>query len=339
MDDLKFGVRNKRGQWSPTARLEVAPFWAWPPNLPKVTAWFPGYLWPWNAFHLATALLYWFFVIPSLDTMKHLNWGWAIWLYGVNALAIFVMYGSVEFFYYVKRKQETRFKYDPTFPGDNPSDVFWFKSQNIDNFLRTFCFSIPLWTVVEVLFLWCSANRWASWIHWDEHPIYLTALVLVAPAIHEIHFFFIHKLIHWGPLYRLVHSVHHNSINASPWSSLSMHPVEGFLYHAVAFWHLIIPSNPIVALFQLHIAGFGAINGHIGFEKLELTDNATLDSHAWAHYLHHKYFEVNYGGSGVIPLDKWFGTWHDGTREGDALMKARFEKKRLRPNSRAAKAF
>ena len=52
-----------------------------------------------------------------------------------------------------------------------------------------------------------------------------------------------------------------------------MHPVEGFLYHAVAFWHLVIPSNPIVALFQLHIAGFGAVNGHLGFDKLEVTED------------------------------------------------------------------
>ena len=112
----------------------------------------------------------------------------------------------------------------------------------------------------------------------------------------------------------------------------------GFLYHAVAFWHLIIPSNPIIALFQLHIAGFGAVNGHIGFDKLEITEGKALDSHAYAHYLHHKYFEVNYGGDGLIPLDKWFGYWHDGSKEGEALMNARFEKKKARMNAKAARA-
>ena len=39
---------------------------------------------------------------------------------------------------------------------------------------------------------------------------------------------------------------------------------------ASAFWHLIIPSNPIIALYQLHYAGFGAIPGHIGFDKIEM---------------------------------------------------------------------
>jgi len=141
--------------------------------------------------------------------------------------------------------------------------------------------------------------------------------------------------MHWGPLYRWVHSVHHNSINPSPWSSLSMHPVEAFLYHAVALWHLVIPSNPIVALYQLHIAGFGALNGHIGFDRLEITQDAALDSHAWAHYLHHKYFEVNYGGDGLIPLDAWFGTFHDGGAAGEERMQKRFERKRERHNAKA----
>jgi sterol desaturase/sphingolipid hydroxylase (fatty acid hydroxylase superfamily) len=336
MDDLQFGTRNKRGDWKPNAVLEIAPLWLRPLNLKKILRWTVDYVWPWNAFHMATALIYWFYVVPDLDTMKTLSWSWAFWLYAVNSAAIFVMYGSIELFYYVRRKQGSRFKYNAKFPAEQPSDVFWFKSQNIDNFIRTFLSGITMWTAVEVLLLWAFANGYAPWIGWSENPIYLAALVLVAPAIHEVHFFIIHRAIHWPPLYKYIHSVHHNSVNPSPWSSLSMHPVETFIYHADAFWHLIIPSNPIVALFQLHMAGFGAVNGHIGFDKLEITKGSSVDSHAYAHYLHHKYFEVNYGGDGLVPLDKWFGTWHDGSAEGEAQMDARFKKKRDRLNQKAA---
>ena len=41
-----------------------------------------------------------------------------------------------------------------------------------------------------------------------------------------------------------------------------------------------------------------------------------------AHYLHHKYFEVNYA-DGIFPLDKLFGTFHDGTVEGDKIFRER----------------
>ena len=85
-----------------------------------------------------------------------------------------------------------------------------------------------------------------------------------------------------------------------------MHPVEHLLYFGEVVWHLIIPSNPIVMMFSMHAVGYGALNGHIGFDKLEITEDAQIDSHAYAHYLHHKYFEVNYGADGLIPLDKCF---------------------------------
>ena len=50
------------------------------------------------------------------------------------------------------------------------------------------------------------------------------------------------------------------------------------------------------------------LNGHIGFDRLEMTDKKRRSmTHAYTHYLHHKYFEVNYGGDGLVPLDKWFG--------------------------------
>lgn len=334
MDDLKFGTRNKRGDFAPAARIEAAPFWERPFSLVKVLKWIPQYLFTWNLLHMATALAYWYFIVPDVAAMQQLELGWALWLYGVNAAGIFVLYGSFELRYYVLRRQDNRFKYNAKFPADRPSDVFWFKRQNVDNMLRTFLVSIPLWTVVEVFMLWCFANGFVAWLSWADHPAWLALLVLLVPAIHEVHFFCIHRLIHWAPLYKWVHSVHHNSINPSPWSSLSMHPVEAFLYHAVALWHLVIPSNPIVALFQLHVAGFGALNGHLGFDRFELTDRRGFASHAYTHYLHHKYFEVNYGGDGLVPLDKWFGTWHDGTKAGDAQMEARFEKKRARMNAR-----
>jgi len=110
-----------------------------------------------------------------------------------------------------------------------------------------------------------------------------------------------------------------------------MHPVEHLAYFSIALIHLIVPSNPILAIYQLHFSGFGAVVGHIGFDRIELSENRSVPSHAYAHYLHHKYFEVNYA-DGLIPFDRWFGTWHDGTKAGDQLMQARYEKLKARMN-------
>jgi sterol desaturase/sphingolipid hydroxylase (fatty acid hydroxylase superfamily) len=40
---------------------------------------------------------------------------------------------------------------------------------------------------------------------------------------------------------------------------------------------------------------------------------------------------VNYG-DGLMPLDKLFGTWHDGTQAAQAQMEARFKRRVARLN-------
>ncbi len=224
------------------------------------------------------------------------------------------------------------FKFNAKFPADAPSDVFWFKSQNIDNILRTFGTGLPIWTVYEVYLLHAWANGWGPWTTFEEHPWLLALFGLALPLIHELHFYCIHRLIHVPVLYKWIHSVHHNSVNPSPWSSLSMHPIEHLLYWSDSLIHLMVPSHPLLVLYHLHITGTGAVVGHTGFDKIEAGSDGAISSHAFAHYLHHKYFEVNYA-DGSIPLDQWFGTWHDGTKQGDAAMQARFEQKKARLNA------
>ncbi|MDE2445038.1 MAG: sterol desaturase family protein, partial [Alphaproteobacteria bacterium] len=327
MDDLQFGTRNKRGDWAPNEPAGIAPIWEMPPNLMKIIKWLPQYFFPYDMLWIASALLWWNYVLPDVETMKAFGWGWVIRLFVINTAALFAFYGVYELRLYINRTQGPRFKYNGKWPSENKSDVFWFKSQNIDSCLRIFFHAMPIWTAIEVAILYAYANGYVPWISFADHPWYLVCVALLMPILHETHFYVIHRLIHTRFLYKHVHSVHHNSVNPSPFSSLSMHPVELVLYLGMALWHLIIPSNPILALYQLHRAGFGAIPGHIGFDKIEMGDKGGMDTHAYIHYLHHKYFEVNYG-DGLVPFDKWFGTFHDGTKQADAVMDARFEKKR-----------
>jgi len=333
MDDLQTGVRNKRGDWAPNQALEVAPFWSWPPKLTQIPAWVVGYFWPWNLVAIATTALWWNYVVPGMDVARTLAWGWVLPLFAANWLGLLAFYGFFEWRYYRRRVQDRSFKYNGKFPAEQPSDVFWFQSQNIDNFLRSFCISIPIGTAIEVFLLWAFANGQIPTLDWATQPGTLVVLALLCPVLHELHFFCIHTAIHWGPLYRWVHSIHHNSVNPSPWSSMSMHPVEGTAYFGVALWLLVIPSHPVLAVYLFHLAAFGAIVGHLGFDQLLLPGGGTQKSSAYAHYLHHKFFEVNYCDDGYLPLDKLWGSWHDGSAEGERRMQERFKKKRDRVNA------
>ena len=48
-----------------------------------------------------------------------------------------------------------------------------------------------------------------------------------------------------------------------------------------------------------------------------------VDTDCYAHHLDHKYFECNYS-DGALPLDKWFGSFHDGSDASNEAMNRRF---------------
>jgi sterol desaturase/sphingolipid hydroxylase (fatty acid hydroxylase superfamily) len=135
---------------------------------------------------------------------------------------------------------------------------------------------------------------------------------LAIPILHEAAFFPVHRLIHWGPLSRWVHCVHHNSANPGPWSSLSMHPVEHLLYWSDIVIHLILPSLPVLVHCHQQVTGTGAMIGPVGFGKIEVGTDRSLDRQACGQSLHHGYVEGN-RSDGLLPSDRWPGTWQDGT--------------------------
>lgn len=327
MDDRSYGTRNKRGDWTPNEPLRIAPFYRLPWKLKEILGFIWGYFFPWNAAWMVLATVYWFYLTPDIETLRTLSVGWIALLLLRNGASVLIFFGAMELRLYIKRAQGNQFKYNHRWPSDNKSDVFMFKSQAIDGAIRTFATGVPIWTAYEVLILWCYANGIGNWTTFAEHPYWLACLWLLVPVYHEFHFYCIHRPLHSPLLYKHIHSIHHNSVNPSPWSSLAMHPVEQLLFFSSSLLYLILPGHPLFALYHLNFSGLGSIVGHIGFEKMVFGEDKTLDTHTYNHYLHHRYFEVNYG-DGTVPLDKIFGTYHDGTPASDAVLERRMKTRR-----------
>jgi sterol desaturase/sphingolipid hydroxylase (fatty acid hydroxylase superfamily) len=53
---------------------------------------------------------------------------------------------------------------------------------------------------------------------------------------------------------------------------------------------------------------------------LNKTRGTKLSIDSFFHYLHHRYFECNYGNP-TLPFDRWFGTFHDGSEAAHAAMR------------------
>ncbi|MBM7066379.1 sterol desaturase family protein [Actibacterium sp. 188UL27-1] len=321
MRDDAFGTRDSRGYWKPHKAIGYPPVFEWPFRMRRFVAWLPSYFAPWNLFYAALAAAFWFWLTPPIEDLRTLRPDWIGWLFLRNAALVAVFYGAWHVRMYILRAQGTAFKFNANWP-DQSHKTFLFGRQTPDNMVWTFASAVPIWTAYEVLILWAFANGHVPWLAWSENPVWFVALLVLIPMIRDIHFYAIHRLIHVEPLYRWIHSLHHRNINPGPWSGLSMHPAEHVLYFSGALLHLVLPSHPVHAVFHLLHAGLSPAQGHVGFDRVVMGADRAMNTHSYAHYLHHRYFHCNYA-DGVVPLDDWMGTFHDGTDAAQAKMMAR----------------
>jgi sterol desaturase/sphingolipid hydroxylase (fatty acid hydroxylase superfamily) len=328
MDESLFGKEDARGHWAPHKPISYGPAFDWPPDFRALFKWFfgiPGFFLPWNVLYAAAAVLIWTFLTPSLETLKTFSVSWVGLILLRNFILALLVYGGLHMWLYVWRKQNTAFKYNRQWPKKDAA-AFRFKSQTYDNMFHTLASGVPIWTAYEVLLLWAYANNIAPMITFEESPVWFIALFLLVPMIHEVGFYFAHRLLHWPPLYKIAHSLHHRNINPGPWSGLSMHPIEHVAYFSSTLLFFVIPSHPIHMINLASRLGLLPAQGHIGFDRVVVGEEKSMETSYYAHYLHHKYFEVNYA-DGMVPLDRWFGSFHDGTPEAHEAMKARRQRR------------
>jgi sterol desaturase/sphingolipid hydroxylase (fatty acid hydroxylase superfamily) len=338
MDDEALGSRNPRGEWKPHEPLRYPPVFIWPPQPRKFVGWlfgFPGYIWPWNLLYAVIGLAVWLYATPTFEATRTFNWGWIAFVLVRNAALVLVYFGAFHLRLYMLRAQGLSFKYNAKWPATN-SPTFLFRNQTADNVFWTFASAVPIWTAWECLTLWLFANGRIPLLEWSRNPVWFVALFFLVPLFREVHFYLVHRLIHWPPLYRTVHRLHHKNVNPGPWSGLAMHPIEHVLYFSVVLVHWVVPSSPAHALYTLLHAGLAPAPGHVGFDQVVVGDHSVLATHSYDHYLHHKYFECNYS-DGVIPIDKWFNTFHDGSEDSEARLRQRLNARALKRRGRQRK--
>lgn len=307
----------------PQVPIQVSPFFSWPPKPARMVEWIAvrWFQMAENSILTVIALICWALLQPSLETTKTLSFDWiaAIWLRNMGLMILVA--GGLHWFFHGAKRQAKTLKYDPrdlAVDGKN----FTFGGQVRDNAFWTLSSGVGVWTAFEVLMFWAMANGYAPVLLWSDNPIWFIAVFFLTPVWISFHFYWIHRALHWGPLYRIAHSLHHRNINVGPWSGLSMHPVEHVLFFSSILIHLIVPGGIVHILFHMQHQALTAATSHTGFENLLVKDKKQLALGTFHHQMHHRYFEVNYGNL-EMPWDKWFGTFHDGTRDAHDRLKRR----------------
>lgn len=321
MAETSWGVRNKRGEWAPDELPEPSVLFRWPWKPMEILRYLfapGGFFWPFFTFYVFLAIISWVYFTPSLDRTATFQFDWIVEIYLRNAVLLIIVAGGLHLRLYTTKGQGTKFKYTEKWMAEN-SKRFLFQNQTYDNVFWSLTSGGIIWSAYEAVTLWAYANEIIPYIDWRTHPIYFTLLMIAVVFLRHIHFYWIHRWSHWKPLFKISHYLHHKNINVGPWSGLSMHPIEHLLYFSGVLFHWIIPSHPIHAIFHLLHAGLSPAEGHTGFGKLVGKGEKGLITNQYFHYLHHRYFTVNFGVE-TVPLDLWFGTFHDGSPEADEVL-------------------
>lgn len=190
------------------------------------------------------------------------------------------------------------------------------------------------WTFWECLFVRAWATGRLGYIADDElmsmsggFPKWLlasgtTVLWLVFhQAFRAPHFYFCHRLIHFRPLYRAFHALHHRNVDVETFSGLAMHPAEHLYYFSSFFFPaalvFLVPSSvaplctvsPLVMRFAAFLAVLVPGATHSGYEDHTLSQQE--------HYIHHTTFNKNFGAGAGCYLDHLFGTFTDRVVTGE----------------------
>ncbi len=328
MTDTTLGTRDKAGNWRPPYVLQPPAPLTWPLRPAAIAKWFfafPGYIWPWNTAYLGIAIVTWFFLTPALSSMQTFELWWIALIFGRNLGLAVLIYGAWHLYLYVFKVQGNDYKYTAK-PQAKHNKIFTFNNQVYDNMFWTLGSGVTIWTAYEVVTMWAYANGLLPFINWETNPVWFVVLLLLIPAFRDVHFYLLHRLLHWRPLYEFAHKLHHRNVNPGPWSGMSMHPLEHLLYFTGVILHWVVASHPIHAIFHLQHAALSPPQGHTGFDRVGFNGKG-IPVGTYGHYLHHKYFECNYSGDGVPILDIVFGTWHDGSDEAHERMNKRLQER------------
>ncbi|MDP3262013.1 MAG: sterol desaturase family protein [Tabrizicola sp.] len=303
----------------------------WPPN-PRAALWWLTRRWVQltsGTLFLATAVLIWNLLQPSTETMQTLAPGWILAIWARNLLLLTLYAGTLHLWLFTFTLQGDRLKYDAR-PLMRDNGSFAFRDQVLDNMFHSLTSGVAAWTLFEVLYWWGTSNNLIPTLTIHGNELWFLLWLLAVPIFTSAHFYFVHRLLHWPPLYARVHALHHRSINIGPWSGLSMHPVESLLYASAVLIHFIVPSHPVIFLVHLYIKMIGPAFSHAGFEGLLARDTRVINAGDFHHQLHHRFFECNYG-TAEVPWDRWFGSFHDGTDEATQRIKDRRRRMTRKP--------
>lgn len=212
---------------------------------------------------------------------------------GSRNLIRYVLFAGIPYvlFYVLLRSKVFRMKIQQKFP----------KTKDVTREMFYSLLSIGVFSIISMMLLAVIKGGYTKiYGNMSEYgTVYFALSIPLLIMLHDTYFYWTHRAMHWKPIFKYVHLVHHKSTDPTPWAAFAFHPLEaivqGMYFPLVA---LVIPLHPAAiltwALYQFTLN----MGGHLGFELFPkgFTKNRFTRWHNTSthHNMHHKYFSCNY---------------------------------------------
>ena len=316
---------NATGEYQPKSTVDLPVLFAWPPRpLLAVKYLVFDMLFPWGYLFIGMAFLSWYFM-PPLVEMAEFAPGWIAMIWLRNAFWLTLIAGGLHWWFYMRRGQGSEYKFHDRWLATDNKAFLW-GDQVKDNVFWSIVSGVTICTAWEVVTWWLYANGQVVIPSIEASPGYFVACVFGVFFWGTIHFYLGHRLLHWQPLYKISHELHHRNLNTGPWTGVAMHPLEHLVYFSVFPLVWFVPVHPVIIILMTVYMLVGPAPSHSGFDYLRI-GSWRISTGDWFHQLHHQYFNFNFGNV-QSPFDWIFGSWHDGSRQSLQAQKERMRRQR-----------
>ncbi|WP_456437026.1 sterol desaturase family protein [Psychroserpens sp.] len=129
---------------------------------------------------------------------------------------------------------------------------------------------------------------------------YFALSILIMLLIHDTYFYWMHRVVHHPKLFGIIHKVHHQSRNPTPFTAFSFDVAEAVVEAAIIpIIILIVPVHPLAIFLFFNISLAFNVMGHLGYEflpswfiKHPILKWINTSTH---HNMHHQKANANYG--------------------------------------------
>ena len=211
-----------------------------------------------------------------------------------NTSATYLLLAGVcfGFFYLWKRKKYLKHKIQQRFP----------EQKHIIREIKYSTATVLVFTGMIMFVVFASKKGWTRiYKPADKYGrLYYLASIMLMIIMHDSYFYWTHRLMHWKPLFKSVHRIHHLSNNPTPFAAYAFHPleavVEAGIIPLVAF---TVPYHrSAMGIFSLYSLMLNVL-GHLGYELFPqgFASHRLFKWHNTSthHNMHHRLVKYNYG--------------------------------------------